>query len=268
MITFGLGDALVGITDYCPTPEGNENTPVRLGGPKDTDIAALMALRPDLVIANQEENPRAIVEAIREGGIPLWLTFPKSVAQAVESLWDLLRIFRCEDQVVRLQTLEIALGWERAAGADRTPRRYFAPIWVDQTHDGQGCWMTFNDQTYAGDLLRLVGGENAFAHRQRLYPKEANFGGCPPEDPGDRDTRYPWVSGQDIREANPEVLIFPTEPYPFDVDAVDQFCQSFPDLPAVQANRVVLVDGKLITWHGIRLAQSLAELPTLFMQLD
>jgi hypothetical protein len=52
------------------------------------------------------------------------------------------------------------------------------------------------------------------------------------------------------------------------VDAVDQFCQSFPDLPAVQANRVVLVDGKLITWHGIRLAQSLAELPTLFMQLD
>src|ERR1700722_18079887 len=65
-------DALAGATIWC-TPPADLDVP-RVRGTKKPDRGAIAALRPDLVLANQEENRRIDVERLRAAGIPVWVT--------------------------------------------------------------------------------------------------------------------------------------------------------------------------------------------------
>ena len=78
LFELGVGDTVVGVTDYCIHPAERLAGLPRLGGPKNPDIAAIAALQPDLVLANWEENTRQAVEAL-ERGVPVWVTLPLSV---------------------------------------------------------------------------------------------------------------------------------------------------------------------------------------------
>ncbi len=64
--------------------------------------------------------------------------------------------------------------------------------------------MTFNQDTYMSDVLRMFGGVNVFADRERQYPLEADLGLGKPEPPGERDTRYPRVTAAEVIAAQPE----------------------------------------------------------------
>ena len=61
-------DRLVGATDWCTHPAGLDV--VRVRGTKNPDRAAIVALAPDLVIANQEENRQLDVQRLRAAGVP------------------------------------------------------------------------------------------------------------------------------------------------------------------------------------------------------
>src|SRR3984957_10827377 len=86
--------ALVGATTWCTHPAGLNVTRVR--GTKNPDLAAIRALKPDLVLANQEENRRVDVERLRAAGVPVWVTVIRDLDEALASL---RRMFR------------VALGW-------------------------------------------------------------------------------------------------------------------------------------------------------------
>ncbi len=268
LFALGLGGAVVGVTDYCTQPpQAVANLP-RLGGPKDPRVADILALQPDLVLANREENPREIIEFLQAYGLQVWVTFPRTVSQSIEVLWSLVNIFRNRDAVLRLELFSRSLDWMISSLAERAPWRYFCPIW----QEGQlpSWWMTFNQDTYASDLLRLMGGENVFAGRQRLYPLEADLGQAMPEPPGERDTRYPHVALADVIAADPEVIILPSEPFAFTPAHRQALQLLFAETGemlsrAVRQDRIYLVDGSLITWHGVRLAQALSELPNIII---
>ena len=76
----GLADALVGVTVYCVEPREVVATKTRIGGEKNPDLDKIRALAPDLVIANIEENLREHVATLRGWGIPVWVTYPRTVA--------------------------------------------------------------------------------------------------------------------------------------------------------------------------------------------
>jgi hypothetical protein len=215
-------------------------------------------------MANQEENTRQAVEELEEAGINVWVTFPKTVRQALDVLWTITGLFFNRTAAIRLETLELTLEWCESSSAELKPRRYFCPIWEDVNQADQRWWMTFNHQTYASDVLRLSGGENIFADRRRLYPLAADLGGATPEDPGERDTRYPRVTLDEILAANPEMILLPSEPFSFDEAHRLKLNETLAETQAVQSGEVYLVDGSLITWHGTRLARALQELPSLF----
>ena len=86
LFELGLGEKVVGVTDYCVHPAREVASRPKLGGTKNPDLAALRALEPDLVIANQEENKRIDVERIASSGITVWLTYPRTVADGVALL--------------------------------------------------------------------------------------------------------------------------------------------------------------------------------------
>lgn len=259
LFDLGFGSAVVGITDYCVHPAGRLEGLHRIGGPKTPRIEDILALKPELVAANMEENPITVVEALEEAGIKVWVTFPQTVRQSLDVLWSLVGLFQSRPAAIRLETLELTVEWAESALEDRKPWRYFCPIWQDEAG-----WMTINRLTYVNDVLRLMGGENVFAERNYHNPpalKDIPGGLAKDAEP---PIRYPRVTLADLSDTAPDVIILPSEPYAFGKAEQQRLNELLPEIPAIRRGRIHCIDGSLITWHGTRLARTLRELPILF----
>ena len=262
IIELGIGDRLVGITDFCPDPTGGLSSTTTVGGTRSADIEVISALKPQLVLANQEENSLETVEELEKLGIPVWVTFPKNVDDAIQILWAIARIFQIESEAApRITHLERMLDWTRRASLISSPRRVFCPIWQEEDEQAGLWWMTINRETYVDSVLSISGGENIFKMRERRYPLDADLGLVEPEKPGERDTRYPRVTIEEVKTLAPEVVLLPSEPYHFAEEEREQAMIALEGTPAVQEGRVFLLDGHLLTWHGTRLAHALTEVP-------
>lgn len=237
-------ERLAGRTSYCEEPVGAvERVPV-VGGTKKFDVEAVLALAPDLVLANQEENGRRDVERLIEAGLNVHVSFPQTVAGSLDYLRALVALLDLgREGSDRVRALEEAVRetMSRAVGASA---RVFVPIWKDP-------WMTFDSRTYASDLLRAAGGENVFADRPRRFPLAADVGDADPVDAGERDTRYPRTSIDEIARRRPELVLLPDEPYAFDSEHVAEV-----ERWGI-AKRVVRVSGKDLFWYGVRTAGAL-----------
>jgi ABC-type Fe3+-hydroxamate transport system substrate-binding protein len=231
VIALGARETLVGRTTYCESPEAQAVPAV--GGTKDVDVAAVLALEPDLVIANQEENTRTVLEALG-GRVPVLVSLPRRVEQGLAHLARLARIFGVHDRepVRSLIRRGYALGGAAAGGPHA-----FVPIWMDPV-------MTLNADTFGSDVLAHVGVGNAFGDRLRLYPLAADLGKTAAQDAAGRDVRYPRVTFDEVRAREPQLVILPDEPHAF--SAADE-ARIRGELPGV---RIVRVVGKDLFWYG------------------
>ena len=151
----GAGDRLVGRTRYCDAPA---EVPV-VGGTKDVDVDAVARLMPDLVLSNQEENSRPHLEQLATLGLPVLVSFPRTVAEGLAHLARLAKVLEASGRDLLRKGYAAAAEAEAALRVRRSLRA-FVPIWMDPL-------MTVNGQTYMSDALRLGGGDNVFADRQR-----------------------------------------------------------------------------------------------------
>ncbi len=265
LFDLGLGGRVVGVTDYCVFPAEHVRHLPRVGGTKNPDLERIHALQPDLVIANREENRREDVEALQAAGIAVWVTFPKTVQEALNLLWTIMDVFDEPAMVPRVRLIEQTVDFVERIGMTRPhPCRVFVPIWFDPL-------MTFNADTYIHDLVRVCGGTNVFADRERRYPLQADLGGAqayPADDPriSERDTRYPRITMSEVVAAQPDVILLPSEPFPFTSEHAHIFEQL--DVPAARRAAIHLCDGSLLTWHGTRIAHALTVLPALFCSME
>lgn len=173
-------DLLVGATDYCTHPAELDVT--RVGGSKYPKVDRVLALRPDLVLANAEENRREDVEALRAAGVPVWVTFPTTVPEALRSLRRMYAVLRL-DAPGWLGEAELA--W---AGPPASPtRRAAVPVW-------RRPWVVLGRDTFATDMLYRLG--------------------VAVLDGGSED-RYPRPSLAEIRAWRPDLVVLPDEPYRF-----------------------------------------------------
>ena len=231
LFAFGVGSRVVGRTRYCTQPPGAVGRVSKVGGTKRVDVGKVLGLEPDMVIAVREENTREDVERIEEAGVPVFVGAPESVEEAVEMLRELaVRVGAPETEAV-LGPIERVHGRLCEVRPGRT-RRVFVPIWKRP-------YMSVGSDTYVHDVLKTCGGENV-------------CGGS---------TRYPIVDLQEIEDSKPEVLLLPDEPYPFSAEDLAEFHAL--DIPAAREDRIHLVDGKLLTWYGPRMASSLVQLSAL-----
>lgn len=223
LFSVGLGARVVGVTDYCIEPAAALAGLPRLRGTKNPDRARIVALRPDLVIADQEENRERDVLALAAAGIQVYVTAIRSVADVAEQLGRLARVLGVAERAApALEDLRAATrAAERALPA--TPRPTIAFIWRDP-------WMAVGAETYAGDLLRLGGAANCALELSGRYP------------------RAPLDAFMALR---PEVILLPSEPYAFSERDLEAFA-AYADVPAVRQGRIVFCDGTLLTWPGPR----------------
>ncbi len=264
MIDLGVGETLVGVTDYCHVPDTIAAKVERVGGILRSDVSAIAALKPDFVIADQEENDRSTVEEIQAAGIRVWVTFTRCVEDTLKILWKMVRLFDVEQQSgERIRVMERSLDWVSRVAWEQPAIRVFCPIWREQIDPVGTYWMTFNWDTYSHSVLRHCGGLNIFESRERQYPLMADLGQEEGEDTGERDTRYPRILPHEIIEHDPEIVLIPSEPYEFSSADVNEIKEILASTSAVRTGNVMQIDGRLVTWHGTRLAKAIAELPVI-----
>lgn len=258
LFALGAGDRVVGRTRYCVEPAGAVDAIPVVGGTKDTDVDAVMALEPHLVIANQEENARKPLEELARRGANILVAFPRRVADGIAHLARLARALGIErepevrDLVRRgyeLATAEPPLGAPAAA---------FLPIWMDPL-------MTVSADTFASDMLRMAGARNVFDDRIRQYPLAADLGNAAPRDPGERDVRYPRITTAEVAERGPEIVLLPDEPHEFTPADAEVFAAL--DIPAARAGAIRFADGKDLFWYGARSVEAVPRLRALIAEL-
>jgi ABC-type Fe3+-hydroxamate transport system substrate-binding protein len=267
LIELGVSDRLVGVTDFCPQPGGGLVEIPTIGGTQTPDLDAIVDLKPDFVLANQEENSLDAVEELEKLGIPVWVTFPKNVDDALKILWAIVHIFQIETEAApRLRHLEHMLDWTRRATYITPAVKVFCPIWRGEDEQAGLWWMTINQETYVDSVLSISGGVNVFKRRDRRYPLAADLGFADPEAPGNRDTRYPRVTSEEVLNASPEVILLPSEPFAFGETEREELIAALHGVPAVAEEKVFFLDGSMLTWHGTRLAHALTEIPNYFQE--
>jgi len=180
---------LVGATDYCTHPPGLDVP--RVGGSKYPSVERVLALEPDLVLANVEENRREDVEALRAAGVRVHVTFPRSLDEAFATLRELVALLGQLQPPSWLTAAEKA--WRPFRGYERTA---VIPVW-------RRPWIVLGSGTFAGDVLARLGVANAF--------------GADPE-------RYPRPTLAEILDRRPDLVVLPDEPYAFSsVDGPESF---------------------------------------------
>jgi ABC-type Fe3+-hydroxamate transport system substrate-binding protein len=174
-------ELIVGATDWCTHPPGLDVR--RVGGTKNPRIDDVVALRPDVVLVNDEENRPEDVDELRRRGIGVWLTDYRSVPGAIDGLGEMLEALG----VVEPSWLAAARSaW--SAPWDGPRAAAVVPIW-------RRPWMALGRDTFAGDLLGRVGVDNALSDSDSRYPR-IELGSLPPHD----------------------LVLLPDEPYAFSAD--------------------------------------------------
>ncbi|MCP3817173.1 helical backbone metal receptor [Streptomyces sp. A3M-1-3] len=186
---------LAGVTDWCTHPA--DLGAARIGGTKNPDVDAVVRLRPNLVIANEEENRAPDLAELRAAGLDVLVTEIRDVRGAFR---ELERVLVAGCGLSRPRWLDEA----EAAWANVVPvvkRRAVVPVW-------RRPWMVLGRDTFAGDLLARLGVENVYA---------------------DHAERYPRIPVDELNEADSDLVVLPDEPYRF---TAEDGPEAFPGLPA------------------------------------
>ncbi len=237
LFALGVNESLAGVTDFCVHPADGVASKARVGGTKNPNLAAIRALAPDLVLANKEENRRRDVEALEADGVPVFVTYARTVLEAVDEIRLLGRLCASPERAASLAAeVETELARAAAHRAARAPTATVALVWREP-------FMVVGGDTFAHDLLRCCGARNPFA------------------DAG--TSRYPRVDLRALEAAQPEVILLPTEPYAFGERDRDELLAL--DCPASRDGRVHVIEGELLSWYGPRMPRALRTIARLLL---
>lgn len=195
----------VACTRFCEQPQLPH-----VGGTKDPDVAAIVALAPDLVVVDKEENRREDADALTAAGLAVHVTAVRDLAHLDEQMGALADA--------------VGATWEPLGPVDEpTPTRTaYVPIWKRP-------WMALGEPTYGSAVLRALGIANVAA----------------------KDGPYPELTPEEARQRGADVVIAPSEPYPF-AERHRALLE--------EAGPVVFVDGRDLLWWGARTRSALERL--------
>lgn len=217
LFLLGLGSCIVGRTRFCVHPQDELKGVPCIGGTKDVDTEAVLALRPDLVLGNCEENTVEIFEHLQPH-VPLFTAFPKSVDDALCDLRNVGFLTHRQEKAERWhETIHEA---RKGLQINKPGFQFVYLIWRQP-------YMTVSDDTFIASMLRESGGTNQFAHSE---------------------TRFPTVDPKALGELRDTQILLSSEPFPFKERHREEL-----QTMVHPSCKISFVDGELCSWHGIRM---------------
>ncbi|SDH01462.1 ABC transporter substrate-binding protein [Chitinophaga filiformis] len=219
----GLNEEVIGITKFCIHPDEWFRTKTRIGGTKTLHLEQILALQPDLVIANKEENTKEQVEYLMQH-VPVWVSDIWQLGDVRNMIRNIGEITGKSERADEIAG-NILFGFKglidevQQQEEDLLRTAYF--IWREP-------WMVAGGGTFISIMMRHCGLENVFEDMPR----------------------YPEIALEQLRTADCELILLSSEPYPFKEKHIAELQAVRPDV------RIELVDGEMFSWYGSRLLKS------------
>lgn len=219
----GLSDEVVGITKFCIHPSQWFRNKIRIGGTKNVDIQKVIALKPDLIIANKEENTKSDIDQL-EKIAPVWISDIVNLNDSFQMIKSIGSIVNKEVQakeIIEKISLEFNLLNQVTSVKSTKIITVCYLIW-------QNPFITIGADTFINDMLQLCGLQNIFANKNR----------------------YPEISIQEIITKKSDLIMLSSEPFPFTEKHLQEIQMQIPNI------KVILADGEMFSWYGSRLLQA------------
>jgi iron complex transport system substrate-binding protein len=226
----GAGSAVIAADEYSDYPPPARSLP-RIGNAYALDLEAMLALKPDLVIAWKSGGTANLVAKLKSLGIPVFLSEPKildDIPRAIETFGSMAGTEAvAQAEAARLRARKAQL---EAQFSKRSKVSVVFEIWSPPI-------MTINGAHLINAVLRLCGAENPFSGLATLTPT---------------------ISTESVVAANPEVILASSQgnkrpPY------LDDWLR-WPSIPAVAHGLVATISGDLIDRAGPRIFDGAAEI--------
>jgi ABC-type Fe3+-hydroxamate transport system substrate-binding protein len=218
LFDLGLDNRIIGITNFCVHPkEKLENFP-RIGGNKRFLFDKIAQLQPDLIIGNKEVNYLEGIEKLRQH-YPVWLSDVKTLEDTYHLISELANMFMCQEKgQLLIQKIQNEFAQLPEVNLPSSVA-YF--VWRKP-------WMVAGKDTFIDYMLKKAGFRNAFS----------DF--C----------EYPKITLEQLKAANPQILLLTSEPFPFKDKHIDELKSILPE------SKPLSVDGQLFSWFGSRIQYS------------
>ena len=222
----GLRDEVVGITKFCIHPEEWFRSKTRIGGTKNLNLKKIQSLKPDLIIANKEENEESQINTLMKE-FPVWISDIRKLEDALVMIEEISCIVNKKKKGIDLIN-KIILKFETLKAKKKKLPSCAYLIWKNPI-------MTVGNDTFISEMIQYAGFKNIFSGKER----------------------YPQVSINDLKSADPDVVFLSSEPFPFKEKDLSEFRKLLP------GSEVFLVDGEMFSWYGSRLLKS----PSYFLKV-
>ena len=227
----GLEDEVVGITKFCIHPTDWYRNKPRIGGTKNIKIPAIQDLKPDLIIANKEENVKEQVgELARDHDV--FVTDVNNLSDATSMIKDLGLLVGKTKEALQISN-KIEDAFKKLKDVTSIKRKIKAAylIWKDP-------FMAAGGHTFINDILQYCNLENIFSSKER----------------------YPEITLEQLRN-NCELILMSSEPYPFREKHLKEMELQIPGV------KIILADGEMFSWYGSRLLKAVDYFKVLQLQI-
>ena len=211
----GLEKEVIGITKFCVHPEEWFKNKTRIGGTKNINIDVIKKLRPDLIIANKEENEKEQIEMLAEDHT-VYVTDITTLNDALLMIKNVGQLTCKKNEASTLITL-IKANFSQLQTTNYKLKTCYL-IW-------QKPYMTVGGDTFINDMMNRCGLQNIFEDKKR----------------------YPEITLKDLQVANCQLVLLSSEPYPFKQKHLKEIQQQIP------GTKIILADGEMFSWYGSRL---------------
>ena len=216
LVDLGLETEIVGVTKFCVHPTYLRKDKTIVGGTKKVNFEKIIALLPDIIICNKEENTKEMVTELQKIA-PVWISDIVSIEDSLDMISKLGCLFDKENKATSLiedivSERDLFLEFIK----NKKSQKVAYLIWKNP-------YMIAGKNTFINELLKLNKLENISL---------------------DLNSRYPEVSELELKKA--AIILLSTEPFPFKEKDVKQ-------LKSALDKKVILIDGEYFSWYGSRL---------------
>ena len=228
LVDLGLEASIVGVTKFCVHPKHLRISKAVVGGTKQINIEKIVALRPDIILCNKEENTKEIIDSLGEVA-PIHISDISNLEDCFELInmyGEIFNITRTTSTLVSNIQLEREAFQLQFQNTEKLKVAYF--IWKKP-------WMVAASDNFIDAMITEAGFINVYSDEKR-YPEID-------------------LDNPKLKEAN--LILLSSEPFPFKDEHILELKAQFPE------KTIKIVDGELFSWYGSRLLKSYTYFQTL-----
>ena len=221
LVDLGLEHAIVGVTKFCVHPDYLRTTKRVVGGTKNVNYNTVEELKPDIILCNKEENTEEMIQEL-ENIAPVHISDIYTIEDCLNLIEMYGSLFSVKSTAMQLVN-KISMVREdfQDTMIEKSTKKAAYFIWKNP-------WMVAGSNTFINHLLELNGFENVYAFK----------------------SRYPETTIKELNEKGVEVVLLPSEPYPFKLTHIENLQKEVPN------TKIIIVDGEYFSWYGSRLTQA------------